>query len=1409
MSETAPAGPVLPAETLDPTTLTDEELKQRLQIQTADMSHGVVETARDKAHEQLHRQTTGEVEGRYRFVRFVKKVKRGIWDANLKRDYTVLTGQVEGRQQITREGNIHALHGGTQEDHDRTAAAVVERVTSGFVRSNETQTEMGKVANGIALQDGLTRLVKDFAEGKIEHDDLIEAKDKLVGRFAHGLRQNERMKGLLLADNVVEVARNARAAVNHGIGMDRIDAAMSARHAEVRMGARTEVRRNAAEKATEWLYSRKAGTLVNETTIAAAVSVAVVATKFAVRKGASLAGNATRAATLGLVNVGVGVTAAIRESMHVKQDSQTHVREMAYGGGDELTTAGKYREELEETRFETVSFQELMSELETAQASAGSSKDGLQAALATLTHVRTRINLSDEEKIDLITYTSRLGTETERTKLDIKLAEARVAVQTALDGADTTTLNAAGIDILKKDARDVGSLMDTRCVDVEDQLLESVDARDAAVRKLARHKALKAGVTAMVVGDFIGEFVQEAQGAVSGSEQGLFEKNTGQERRTMLAGIFRHDEHNPGAAPNADSMTTVGQHAGFVPPEGYNLQHVDGKWELFDSHNNVVDDNVTFDSDGHLSEMSQHDLTEKGFHFAEHSQKVADPNVVGHHDVPQTPNEYVKSHPHEFTHMHRTDWMANNTEKPDLNEDRLDWGGANGTGVDEHGNYILSVARMTPNGSFEGGLSENARQLMQEGNLKVALSMTEGTQSHVVMVSVDKHGNALIEKGSFAARAMFSRHDGQLHFTGAYAEAVALGDTQPNGTQNVHVLATVIGENHVNHNALIDRQPTIKAASHEQIITSLTAPETTSPVDMPLVLPVRSRRGLEYVDTESETNPSGSESNTDNPYSAYGNGYHGEALRSRYEQWRTERSPRLEENPSADLNTGEELQWYRDEQKIRRGEEYISEIDDNIAGSEILRNIGDETKALVCIPVAAANESENIYKTLSLYAQQSEEAQKATVILMNLNWKQELESDPDTMAKIQKTHDEIERARADFPGLRLATFDKVWTPEFITERTDEAGNVKMYGEVVKVLYDTAAFAVGQGVREGRRDSASEAILVTNDADALGMSRNYLGRYINTMEADPTIDAFTGAIRWGTKDYADYPGYGLVSGIYSVFNIATQRRGANKMAVSTIGPNSAFRMSAYAAVGGGADNNRQGAGADWVLGHRIISARAETGAAGISVAAGYPNSGYTNPTIDTSLTSEDTARTVSAHVGGAQIDTLGDRLLGAYRQGRWISSGWDAFDSGGYEDRSVSAAAGTLGREDPRKTKDMDAIADRVGINIEGFVNNWYREPATATGALALYFGTEDDKGNPLYTTKWEGGAPGRDGEGTFKFEFTPEGKKWLQQRLLRDGRGRWDPYGERIQRQLYNIRGRGRRSRRPTLANPRFVSHTE
>ena len=106
------------------------------------------------------------------------------------------------------------------------------------------------------------------------------------------------------------------------------------------------------------------------------------------------------------------------------------------------------------------------------------------------------------------------------------------------------------------------------------------------------------------------------------------------------------------------------------------------------------------------------------------------------------------------------------------------------------------------------------------------------------------------------------------------------------------------------------------------------------------------------------------------------------------------------------------------------------------------------------MPVHASEESNNIYKTLSLYSQQDEESKSQSVILMNLNWIDREKDNPEKAAGIQKTLDEIERFKDDHPEVKIAQFTKEWSNDWYENVRHKA----MYGEIIKTLYDTAAFS---------------------------------------------------------------------------------------------------------------------------------------------------------------------------------------------------------------------------------------------------------------------------------------------------------------------------------------------------------------
>ena len=111
--------------------------------------------------------------------------------------------------------------------------------------------------------------------------------------------------------------------MTHGLALDKIDQLLSINSGEARTGARTEVRQTATDKIVNKLYNTKAGTLINETTLALAVGTVMTIGKFTTRKLATAAG-----AFVGL-GVGAGVIAGVREHAKVGHERQLHMRALS------------------------------------------------------------------------------------------------------------------------------------------------------------------------------------------------------------------------------------------------------------------------------------------------------------------------------------------------------------------------------------------------------------------------------------------------------------------------------------------------------------------------------------------------------------------------------------------------------------------------------------------------------------------------------------------------------------------------------------------------------------------------------------------------------------------------------------------------------------------------------------------------------------------------------------------------------------------------------------------------------------------------------------------------------------------------------------------------------------------------
>jgi len=1343
---TDPATPDVDTDTTTPDnpTTSTPEAQGPLVLSFIDETHDAIAAARDAAEARLRNELAqgGRVK---RFFRNMWKGENGLAGVYYLEKY-----KREALAQIEQENDVLALESSDAEARTRAQVATIERFQSEYDESihDEAGERREKIADDSEFALAMKDLIRRYASGEITDPEALRAEQ---GRALERLAENGQMnligEGKVRLDNLLAIAEQVKAMADNEDSINRMLDGMKLYNAEARTNARTENELSRTEKLLDRLQrsGQGLGGLVGPETLSVAAAVALGVARVG-------RGSLIRAAGVTLApGVLGGAFAAVRESKRVKQERTLHAREMAQG--KEYAT-GKRRDALNDTLYETESAQDLTAQLESLLVEGQDyTPEQIQGAYEAIAQIEARIRLSDKRDIDLVAYSDVLEIPKERRDLDTARALAKVRLAGRMGDLPDDFRTRFNIT----DGQPVNEALG-RYTDAIVELDKDIDAKDKAFRKLRlRRVAVAAGVgfgTSLVIG--LG--AQEALAFVSPSYDGLAEhlvhggSPSEDGRQTLLEGMFNgsgaHTEHITSSTTYDSYAMGTHQNALELPSNYHVVTASNGTMTIEGPKGFTPIEGLTLEKNGSLSPESLQLLKD-------HNISVADTGVmVQGKDQIITQNmsveQYNTLHSGDTVHVTRDFPYDNNTSVPDRNEQKLWWAGEGDKGVGKDGTIKMSISHMTEGGSSHDGHHASWSQAAHDNKLKLAVSASRDTQAHVYFVEVKPDGTIDIPKDNPASKFFSVDKDGQAQFNGAYAEVVEVR-SEAGGVTHIAPLATETGSNSLTEIPEKISKPTQVYVPHVKLtppaITHELQGRTVEGFGMPGFVP---RRPLEQIRREAR--------------GGYGYNYnYGYNQEGGFEEkWRQERSPRLKRDPDADLTTGQELSWYQKEQEKKRGKDYISEINQYIEQSKPLSELGDETKAIVCIPVAAANEADNIYRTLSMFGRQDVESQKSSMILLNVNWKKSLEGDPAQMANIQKTKDEIERARRDFPDLRIASFDKVWSDEFVAEK-----NGKIYGEVIKVLYDAAAFAMDKAVKEGRRDASTEAVLITNDADTEGMSSKYLKNYIRALEQNPKQDAFTGIIRRGVSSYKDYPGYGFVSNFYANTTMAMihhQQRGGGGF--STDGPNSGIRMSMYAAMGGVEDE--VGAGADGMLTHRMSTVRRSEGDRTLW---------HKIRRTDAPKGSE---RVMGKLVAGSSLDTLPDRLLGAYRQGKWIASGWDGFDNGGYESREAVAAAGTVGPENP--ATEIDAIATRIETSIQAFGSRWWRNPSVIATSLRTTFGP-NKPGEELYEYQWDLSKPG---DGAFTFHFTDRGKEELKKRMLFDRKGNASEFGERMRHHLYD-----------------------
>lgn len=1289
-----------------------------LVVAVVDQTHDVEAAAKDYAEARLREESeTAREAGRIKgFLHRIWRGENGIATKYFFNKY------VEEAKQRAEEEGLTALYTDNVALRNAAMGATIARFTSEYDESihevaGERRQELAEDSPfGLAVK----KLIENYVKGDSKdwsEEAFREAQSRIVRQLdQYGDGDDLIGEGKVRIDNIWQIAQAVKESVNHGESLDNVLQGMKIYTGESRSGVRTEAHQSKIDKTIERLQKSKIGSLVGPETIS--LGVAIATGIFRVGRGSLM----RAIGVTGVPGLLGGVFAGMRENKRLKEERAIHTREVAQG--QEFEDKGR-RAEIEKTRYETVAAKELIGSLEEFIDKEDLSPEELQQCYESIVNAASRIYASDKLQADFISYSSVTEVESERFDLDVAIARAKMKLKGRLGDLPEELIADLGID---KD----GTVDDAiyKSTDVLYSLMDDRSKKDEAFKKLKRRRVAMAAATGVVTGFTIGLASQEALAFFDSGYDGLLENvltgEGGGDRQTLLAGIFHGESYSSETVVSAGDYTSydVGGSQGSINlPDNYQLAYnPDGTANIIDPNGSIFAENISFEADGSLSQASQELLQEKGAIIEDLSAVVSSQeSIVKDLSV----DEYLGHHQSELTNITRDFWYDNDTASvSDDNELGLHWGSQG-----DDGSIRLSISNMTDYGSYHGLDSTSWSDEAQGGTLKFAVSASIDTQDRVFMVDIAPDGSIDIPSDSPVANLFSVDEYGQVEFNGAYGEVVAIQDVDADGITHVAPLATMEGNNSISTisttvEVLTDKNVPKFQITPPPIETIVNATQAVEGFGGPAVV---LRRPLENI---ARRRP------------GYYNRYQ---YRNGYEEQRESQlgdiSPRLRRDSNANLELGEETARYKQWLTDTRGSDYVSQTERGVNNSTELQQAPGDIDFVATIPVAAVSESENIYNTLRLFAQQDNADIEKSLILLNVNWLDEARSDPEKAANILRTMAEIDRARKDFPHLRIATIER----EYNRESVERTGGV--IGYVAQDLQSAALLWLQQQIENGKRSPSQDAVIQRYDADIRGMSKHAWRDIRRASSKYPETDIFKGVTRFGTGQYEKYPGFGITAEVVTTIDMLGARDGY----IGTGGANFGVRASSLAAINGVGDvSSYSGAGSDDTgIGERMYRVRGQSD-----------------------------GRVVGRLVAGSTVDTDAQRLITAYMNGRQWQSVWNIDGQpGSFSDGSGAYIPRTAGQSSRQKRNEKLSNKSLKVFELNMSAALSYASPEHRARALSLVF-----KNTPgAYTLE-------DTDDGKVKFELTKAGRQYVK-RYLRGGKRNGPPYdlpfGTRKRKQLY------------------------
>ncbi len=360
------------------------------------------------------------------------------------------------------------------------------------------------------------------------------------------------------AERYKEVAENAKGKAEHEKALSLVMAGFQAYHAEVRSNVRTEAHRDNLDKIVNWCESNPVGRFIPAEIVAGAAGAAMALTQTGIK------------AIFGVIG-GIGASSVIsglKERNRVTEDRARMLRDIASGKdyNSKNEKVSKHEQRIGDTLYDMKSANDLTDRLNLAMYPENGKVDQ-KALLSAIAEARVRINFSDAESKDLISYSSDHNRGKERLDLDIALIRAEKLLNKK--GQET-------LEIMKEN--------------IEDDIYESVTAKDKSFKKYRLAASLKQAGKSLLLGSAIFLGSQEIMAAIDPNKIGIFEKagiikteNAREAKETLLAsgiGMFKGSYEVPSNPTEIRVSASDPKIIKQYEADGYKkLVMTKGKWE--------------------------------------------------------------------------------------------------------------------------------------------------------------------------------------------------------------------------------------------------------------------------------------------------------------------------------------------------------------------------------------------------------------------------------------------------------------------------------------------------------------------------------------------------------------------------------------------------------------------------------------------------------------------------------------------------------------------------------------------------------------------------------------------------------------------------------------------------------------